>query len=242
MFLLLLLAIVTTSALVCMEKNEFETFPYEKLLPELKKVIIKLVAQTSTLTEAVAHFKNLRTSNSQFNTQQALDIFFDALLEKFPNQEIRMAKLLKSPMTTTWLTNKRKAKGLPAYQEKSTTSTDVVSVQKAIYDGKVEEVKEWLEHGYNPNDILLLVIQHSPSEKALELLKLLVAYGANLNMQFISRRGSKTISLLYQVSRIKNINKSAQETKRYTDIINYLISEGAHFNQGEEKLLAQQSK
>lgn len=221
-----------------MEKNNTDPFPYQELLPELKQVVLNLVAQTSTLPDAINHFKNLRATSKQFTTQQATSVFLDALLAQYQNQEIRITKLLKTPAAYQWLTAVRAKKGLPSYQEKSTTAADVRSIHTAVYQGYTNEVKKWLEQGYDPNDILSLVIDQSPSNKSVELLKLLVAYGADLNKQFTSRRGSKTISLLYQVTRTKNLQKKADVITRYTDIIAYLVSEGARLNPGEQELLA----
>jgi hypothetical protein len=221
-----------------MEKNNTDPFPYQELLPELKQLILSIGAQTATIPDAINHFKNLRATSKQFNTQQATSVFLDALLAEYPNQEIRIAKLLKTPAAYQWLNGVRAKKGLPAYQEKNTNAADVRSIHTAVYQGYTNEVKKWLEQGFDPNDILSLVIDQSPSNKAVELLTLLIAYGADVNKQFTSRRGSKTISLLYQVTRTKNLQKKSDAITRYTDIIAYLVSEGARLNPGEQELLA----
>lgn len=229
--------ISVSSSTFGMEKNTPEPFPYQELLPELQNIIMGLIAQSSTLQEAIATFKNLRATSKQFSSPQAQFTFLDALLAQYPGQEVRIAKLLKIPVAYQWLNKVRTRKGLSAYQEQHTTTDNVRSIHLAIYQGYVDEVKKWLEQGYDPNDIISLVIDQSPHNKALDLLKLLIAYGANVNKQFTSRRGSKTISLLYQAYRNKNLQKKPDAVKRYTQLIDYLISQGAQLNPGEHELL-----
>ncbi len=238
MNLLLIVISMASLPLLAMEQNQPDTFPYEQLLPELKGLVIQAVADAANVSEAIAIFKNLLLTSKQFNTQQASNLFLIALINKFPGQEVRIAKLLNNQFAKEWLNARRKAQSLPPYIPVKTSEKDRILVP--LLSGDLVQTKKWLEKGSDPSIILHTAIKMGPPGNSLPLIELLVAYGADINQVLLEEK----TSLLYDVLQLKNAYSSSGDvyTKHYAEIAYYLIQEGAALKPGEEEELIKLQK
>lgn len=230
--------------IIGMEKQS-EQFIFEQLPLDMQKLIVvppqqkirEIITTLPNISDSVVQFKDffnqvltLRSVSKAMlekfgyaDLKQIVFTFLDALNQKFPGQEVRLTKLLKNnKFAQEWLTGKRKALNLSPYEPIKTEPNNVNQAIGFISNKDQEELKKWLELGYDPNRLL----SYAVSYRNLPALQLLVAYGANINHQ-IRSDVSKIQSLLSYVLEQKKLTVSETAIKDYSEILDYLINEGA---------------
>jgi hypothetical protein len=168
-----------------MEKNEGQ-YPLDQLPSDMRnQIMISMIESTAresnTVQEAVNEFNRLTLVNSFFRSQESVNIFLDTLRKKFPGQEVRMARALKNDYARQWLA--RIQPELKSFRTKYVNQKELFAVTTFIKKNQIELLRQWLNQGYDPNAIategLLLFI--AIREHNLEAIKLLIAYGADVN-------------------------------------------------------------
>lgn len=176
--------LVGTLQLCAMEKSE-DQYPLDQLPTDMRNQImvsmVEAAASESTVQEAITEFNRLSLVNSFFRSQKSTDIFLDALLRKFPGQEVRIARALKNSYAQQWI--KRVQPDLKSYSPRYVNQKELFAVTTFIKRNQINFLQQWLNQGYDPNAIategLLLFI--AIREHNLEAVKLLIAYGADVN-------------------------------------------------------------
>lgn len=148
---LVTLLALTALPISAMEKNHNEISLWHSLPSKIRNQILVEISDSENTQVAVDTLKNIVATNSNFITSEEITNYLDAVGEKFPGQEIRIANLLRRPIGDTWLNAKRKI----SYNRISTTKEDKTEGEKAVVKDlinkdKFQQLRKWVEKGYNP--------------------------------------------------------------------------------------------
>lgn len=191
-----------------MEKKELDTFAYQDLLPELQEQVIQAIASAPSLEDCFKNYKNISLTSKKFYSQQTTHIFLDAVLKKFPEQQVRIARLGKNNFARQWLLAKKPHilfDTIPLSREQA------LEAYSMLIEGNIDQLSTWLNSGYD--------IAHSPvdlvgaaiSTRSLAALKLLRNYGSDLSAQnqvevgSVDALGISTIRRMNYVAYIKKL-------------------------------------
>lgn len=237
--------------IIGMEKQS-EQFIFEELPLDMQKLIAvspqqkirEIITTSKNISDAVAQFKDflnqvltLRSVSKSIlekfgyaDLKQIVFTFLDELNKQFSvqnmpleiDQSVRIANLLKNnQLAQQWLTERRRKIGLAPYIPIRTESDKISEAILFIANSNLQDLKQWLDAGYDPHRLLTSAIVSGD----LPALKLLIAYGANINHQV--RIGMRNKLLLSYVKELKTRTENEELRSKYLDIIAYLESEGA---------------
>lgn len=193
--------------------------------------LIKTIVTTSTNVPAAVeafnnYFSNMLSANSnQINIKPLVFNFLTLLVQKFPGQEVRIAKLLDNAIGFDWLAIKK-----PLYKTNATSSPgDGSRAMQYVMTKNYENLRKWLDQGNDANRVLKFALIN----KNLFALKMAIAYGADINIRnLFYDHGTNGTPLDY--INLKLEQQALQDTKialaaypQLEPLREYLISEGA---------------
>lgn len=229
-----LILLLSLGYLQAMEKEKPEFALFGQLPQEIRKEVLTALHNSNLATaqnplQAVERFKagiaNLRLVDKNFSQLNPLNIaivsFINDAVKKFPDQAVRIARLLNTPEATEWLQTSL------GYGDKQTTPADVDAAVSLIVDNKTLSFTRWLKQGYDPNALSsngLPLIFTAIENANVNAVKALVGYGANFNapIQAYELNFVGTPLQLIQALQGQGLNVS-----KLKEIAEYLRSQGA---------------
>lgn len=185
--------------------------------PEKPVVEQKIIGQTpeEKITSLVLQSLNIGTALNLFKelgydkNQELIKIFFNKLNEKFPEQEVRIARSIKSDASREWL-KQIKPDVIYDYIPRSGYE-ELMELYEQAY-GDYSKIEKWLSRGFDPN----IIMQESLSLVDPELLKLAVYYGADINRIAYPVPGVVAMygHVSSPLSRLRLINKQVSDPER----------------------------
>ncbi|BDC35134.1 hypothetical protein Noda2021_10920 [Candidatus Dependentiae bacterium Noda2021] len=194
---------------------------------ELIKTIVAKSSNIPTAVEAFnSHFSNLLAANSkQINVKTIVFNFLRLLSQKFPGQEVRIAKLLDTSFGYDWLAIKK-----PLYKTNATSSPgDGSRAMQYVMTKNYDNLRKWLDQGNDANRVLKFALIN----KNLYALKMAIAYGADINiLNLFYDHGTNGTPLDYVILKLeqqktKDANSASAAFPQLQPLYDYLVSEGA---------------
>lgn len=146
---------------------------WEQVLPEFQNEVAQVLAQADNLPEALVLLKKITIRNKQYISSDLINAFLDAVLERYPGQEIRIARLFNTALAQEWL----KSKGY-AFTDQVAMGVPLKAIESRIQKGDVQSLKKDLDEGYLPTPRM---VNQAIYHNRFDILKLLIAYGAKLD-------------------------------------------------------------
>lgn len=238
--------ILVPCVLSAMEKNQ-TSFEFEKLPADMQQLIVvpptkkirEIVQSSPSFNDAISQFKDyakqvvlvLRTVSKSLAHQlgfadlkKIIFLFLNELSYKFPGQEVRAAYALafkNNNASLEWLNQRRLQQNKPPISKLVPSEEHLQHALSYLDENDTIGLQQWLEVGYDPTGLLLPAINLGD----LYALKLLVAYGADLQTTIKVGRSPK--SLIAHVKYLIQDTDDEQFKEDYQEILRYLKDEGA---------------
>lgn len=232
-----------------MEKNNVP-FELEQLPVDMQRLIIvpsqtkihEIVQSSATITQAFVEFNSylnqvvrvIRTISKSLSQRLGFDdlkkimfTFLDEVANKFPGQEVRAIYALgvkdKAPLLE-WLNKRRLQQNRAPFTRVRPNNEQIEQAMTYLNENNSFALKQWLEAGYDPNQLLLPAINSGD----LAALKLLVAYGADLQTSVrIGQRNKSLIAYVKDLMQAADDQEDPELEDDYRKILRYLKDEGA---------------
>lgn len=200
---------------------EEQEFPVEQ--SQIFKQILHIVAQSKHVLDAIEQYKKFAQPISKKFYTESMTPFLDEMSKKFPDQDVRVARILDNDVAAQWL--KKKHPELKSYKPIRTTRDAERRVWEYIINNNITAVKLWLDEGNDPNFPL--------GRRKLDQLKLLVSYGFDFNKKdewghtylFYESNPKKGFDI--EILHPEMAHIVAAEFKRSNECEEYLRQEGA---------------
>lgn len=211
---------LTITSLFCMEKDN--PFPNPSAGADTEGSIVKLVNNSKNPLEAIQAFKDLLVSKELVANDTNTYKFLTRARNKFPDQEVRLARLLNNDYAKLWLSKIKP--NLKSYELVEPSDLELKKAFSYIEKRQAPLLEQWLNKGFNPNarneDISLLYT--AIKFGALDAIKQLISYGADVNQ---SHPRSSDITPLKLLKSFQNLGLGNGQV--YQLIADYLKSQGA---------------
>ncbi|MFZ5953683.1 MAG: ankyrin repeat domain-containing protein [Candidatus Dependentiae bacterium] len=214
--------ILITNLTIGMEKDQ--PFPNRAVNTDTESTIIKLVNNAKNPLEAIQAFKNLLVSKELITNDSNIFNFLARARNKFPDQEVRMARLLNNDYAKLWLSKIKPA--LESYELMEPSKLELNKAFSYIEKRQIPLLAQWLNKGFDPNarneDMSLLYKAIKFGD--LDAIKQLISYGADVNQPYNPNSPNRQTPLgLITIYR----NLGLGNGQVYQLIADYLKSQGA---------------